>query len=128
MKIKVDEKKCTGCGLCEVICSLSHLGIVDRNKSAIRVIMDDLGDSIHKPRVCRQCGKMKCLEDDLGKNPSLNIDEERKKFIWESIKRYELCPFEGCFAYDNKVYHCNLCNGEPQCVLVCTQGALTITE
>lgn len=128
MKIKVDEKKCTGCELCEVICSLSHIGSVDKNRSAIRIIMDDLGESIHKPKVCMQCKNMKCLEEDIKNNPTLNIEEERKKFVWESFKRFELCPFEGCFSYEGYVYHCDLCNGEPQCVKVCTQGALKISE
>jgi len=128
VKIKVDEKKCTGCGLCEIICSLSHLGVIDKNKSAIKIVMDDLGESIHFPKVCKQCKKMKCLEKDLEKLPSLDIDKERKEFIWKSYSRYELCPFEGCFAYEGVVYHCNLCNGDPQCVKICTQGALTITE
>jgi carbon-monoxide dehydrogenase iron sulfur subunit len=128
VKIKVTKEKCSGCGLCEVICSLSHLGIVDKNKSAVRIIMDELGDSIHTPKVCLQCKKMKCLEEDLAIEPSLDIERERKKFIWESTKRAELCPFDGCFLYENRVYHCDLCGGDPQCIKVCTQGALTLTE
>lgn len=128
MKIKVFSEKCTGCGLCENICSLSHLGVIDKNRSAIKVVLDDLGDSIHRPLVCKQCKKMKCLEGDLKINPDLNIEEERKKFIWHNEKRAEDCPFDGCFTFKGEVYHCNLCGGDPQCVKVCSQGALVIEE
>lgn len=124
MKIKVIIEKCTGCGLCEVICSLSHTGTVDRKKSAVKIIMDDLGESIHKPLVCKQCEKMKCLDSELKDNPCLNIEAEKEKFIWEMPERAELCPFDGCFAFKGKVYHCDLCGGQPKCVRVCTQGAL----
>ncbi len=126
MKIKVFNEKCTGCGLCENICSLSHLGFVDRNCSAIKVKLDDLGESIHHPFLCRQCKNMKCLdgEDIIGDK----IAGERQKFIWEQMDRVEKCPFNGCFGYNGKVYHCNLCEGEPQCVKVCTHGALQISE
>lgn len=128
MKIKINKEKCTACGLCEVICSLSHLGVVDRNRSAVRVFLDDLGDSIHTPKVCRQCKKMKCLEEEVSNNPNIDVEAEKKKFIWETVKRFELCPFEGCFEYEGKVYHCNLCDGEPQCIKVCTQNALELEE
>lgn len=124
MKIKIKEEKCTGCGLCENICSLSHTGNINKNKSAIRILMDDLGDSIHKPLLCLQCKRMKCLEgENLNEE---DIGRERKKFLWENRERVNKCPFRGCFQFGGKVYHCDLCNGEPQCVKVCTQGALTI--
>lgn len=128
MKIKVFAEKCTGCGLCENICSLSHLNVLDKNCSAVRISLDDLGESVHHPFVCRQCKVMKCLEEDLKEFPKLDIDAEKKKFIWEGINRVENCPFNGCFFYNGKVYHCNLCDGDPQCVKVCTQGALKFVE
>lgn len=129
MKIKVFPEKCTGCGLCENICSLCHCGEVDRNRSAVRIRMDDLGESVHQPLLCKQCKIMKCLDVDREKNPQLDIEEERKKFIWENSSRVDNCPFEGCFEYNGVIYHCNLCGGDPQCVKVCSNGALQlITE
>jgi carbon-monoxide dehydrogenase iron sulfur subunit len=128
LKIKVSAEKCTGCGLCENMCSLHHTGTIDRNRSAVKIHLDDLGESIHQPVVCRQCKVMKCLDSDMKKNPSLNTDDERKKFIWESEKRAELCPFGCCFAYRGLIYHCDLCGGAPLCVKVCKPGALMINE
>lgn len=126
MRIKVDKYKCTGCGLCENICSLTHTGYVNKKKSAIQIVMDDLGDSIHTPFLCLQCNKMKCLEDEnLSEEEIL---DERKKFCWENPNRALKCPFNGCFLFEGKVYHCDLCNGEPQCIKVCTNGALNLVD
>lgn len=126
MKIKVITEKCTGCGLCENICSLSHTGNINKYRSAVRIFMDDLGESIHQPKVCLQCKKMKCLEgEDLSDEQIL---AERAKFLWGNVGRADKCPFQGCFEFDGKVYHCDLCNGDPQCVKVCTQGALLVSN
>lgn len=121
MKIKVDAKKCSGCHLCEMVCSLSHLGIIHPEKSAIRVQKDDLQTSFNTPWLCKQCKTMKCLngEKDV---PA----QERKKFVWGN-QRAERCPFNGLNVFGDQAYHCDLCLGNPQCVKVCTTGALTLS-
>ncbi len=126
VRIRIDKQKCTGCGLCENICSLFHNGLINKKMSAVRIRMDVLGDSVHKPEICLQCTNMKCLEGEM-----LTKEEqfaEKKKFIWNNIQRVFSCPFNGCFFYDGKVYRCDLCGGDPQCVKVCTTTALTITK
>ncbi len=120
MKIKIIKEKCTGCLLCEVSCSISNLGFVDRNGSAIRVEINDLSIDPHEPVVCRQCKKMNCLKSE-GKDFD---EEERNKFFWENFKRVEDCPFNAIFEYSDKVVHCWLCGGEPECVKSCPTGAL----
>lgn len=88
--------------------------------------MDDLGDSIHRPFLCLQCKRMKCLEsENLSEE---EIDLERKKFNWKNLQRVANCPFNGCFPYDGVVYHCNLCDGDPQCVKICTNSALILID
>ena len=124
MKIKVDNNKCTGCLLCEVSCSITNLGCIDRNGSAIRVKVNDLSIDSHEPVLCKQCKKMNCL-----KSEEKDFDEaERKKFFWDNIKRIEDCPFEAIFEYNGKVVHCWLCGGDPECVKSCPTGALTLEE
>jgi Fe-S-cluster-containing hydrogenase component 2 len=120
MRIRVDKEKCSGCRLCETICSLSHLGVVNVEKSAIRIDKDDLGTSSNSPGVCRQCKQMKCLEGEgvIPKN-------ERQKFTWPG-ERAEKCPFHALVAVGAHSYHCDLCGGRPQCVKVCTTGALRL--
>ncbi len=126
MRIKVDKHKCTGCGLCENICSLSHNGFVNKKMSAVRIALDDLGDSVHIPNLCLQCTNMKCLESENLTSEEQKI--EKTKFIWLNPQRVISCPFNGCFLYEGKVYRCDLCGGDPQCVKVCTQKALSLKE
>ena len=53
MRIKVDPKKCSGCHLCEMVCSLYHLGVINIERSAIRIQKDDLETSLNTPVLCR---------------------------------------------------------------------------
>jgi anaerobic carbon-monoxide dehydrogenase iron sulfur subunit len=122
MKIIIDREKCSGCHLCEMVCSLSRLGVINPEKSAIRVEKDDLTTSLNAPVLCRQCGKMACLQGEEA-NPA----EERKGFLWDRA-RSGRCPFNALPVLGDKAFHCNLCNGKPQCVKVCTPGALTIAK
>jgi len=118
MKIKVNKKKCSGCHLCEMVCSLSHIGAINIEKSAIRIRKDDLGTSLNTPTICLQCKDMKCIEGE-------HVQEglEKKKFFWDK-ERADRCPFDAIMVFDDEAYHCDLCGGNPQCTKVCTPKAL----
>jgi anaerobic carbon-monoxide dehydrogenase iron sulfur subunit len=120
MKIKVDKEKCSGCHLCEMVCSLFHLGAMNVEKSAIRVEKDDLGSSLNTPVVCRQCKKMVCLSGE-----QVDAAIEKKTFLWPEM-RAELCPFHALAIFGGNAYHCDLCEGDPQCAKVCTPQAITL--
>ena len=120
MRIKVDKKKCSGCHMCEMVCSLYHNGTVNAEKAAIRIQKDDLDTSLNKPLVCRQCKEMKCLDEEKA-----NEAEEKGKFIWKR-SRAKRCPFDSLTIFGKNAFHCNLCEGKPQCVRVCTTGAIRI--
>jgi anaerobic carbon-monoxide dehydrogenase iron sulfur subunit len=122
VRIKVDQENCSGCHLCEMVCSLFHLGMLNVEKSAIRVEKDDLDSSLNTPVVCRQCKKMKCLSKE-------EVDEatEKKLFLWNR-SRVKACPFKALSVFDGTAYHCDLCGGDPQCTKVCTPGALTVVS
>jgi len=122
MKIRVEKEKCSGCHLCEMVCSLVHLGTLNIEKSAIRIERDDLNSSLNTPVVCHQCKKMKCLSKE-------KTDEaaEKKIFIW-SESRVEACPFKALSSFEGRAYHCDLCGGNPQCTKVCTPGAIALVS
>jgi carbon-monoxide dehydrogenase iron sulfur subunit len=120
MRIKINKEKCSGCHLCEMVCSLFHLGLINIEKSAIRIGKDDLDASMNTPVLCRQCKEMKCLEEERAIE-----GREKNKFIWDRI-RAERCPFNALTIFGAKAYHCDLCLGSPQCIRVCTPGALTL--
>jgi carbon-monoxide dehydrogenase iron sulfur subunit len=122
MRISVNRKKCTGCHLCELVCSLFHLRVINIEKSAIRVHKDDLSTSMNTPRVCRQCKEMKCLdgEDVIEKS-------EKAQFVWAKA-RAGRCPFDSLTVFGQDAYHCDLCSGRPQCVRVCTSEAIRVKK
>ena len=122
MKIRVHKTKCTGCHLCEVVCSLFHSGKINTEKSAIQIVKDDLQTSTNVPLLCRQCERMVCLSDE-------NVDEreERGKFIWNP-GRVARCPFHALRTSEGQAFHCDLCGGTPQCVKVCTVKAITVSR
>jgi len=120
MRIESEKMKCTGCHLCEMVCSVFHSGAINPSKSAIRILKDDLESDLHTPMVCHQCKKMMCLKEE-------KVDEaiEKSKFIWPS-QRVDACPFDGLTVFEDSAYHCDLCGGSPQCVSVCTTGAIWV--
>lgn len=122
MRIKVDKKKCSGCRLCEMVCSLFHAGVINPEKSAVRIESDDLGTGLNVPLLCRQCKNMKCLEGE-------DADErmEKRKFLW-ALSRAQRCPFHALPVYDGYAYHCDLCGGNPRCLKVCTPNALSLQK
>jgi Fe-S-cluster-containing hydrogenase component 2 len=122
MRIKVDPKKCSGCHLCEMVCSLFHLNLINVEKSAIRVKKDDLETSLNTPVLCRQCKEMKCLDGE-----EVTKDKEKNRYQWNPI-RAERCPFEALSVMDEIAYHCDLCGGNPQCTKVCTPKAISIAR
>ena len=55
-----DAMKCTGCRICEVVCSFNKEGVIDPSVARIHVERFESGeDRVH---TCRQCTKAACLE------------------------------------------------------------------
>jgi carbon-monoxide dehydrogenase iron sulfur subunit len=122
MRISVNREKCTGCHLCELVCSLFHLGIINPEKSAIRILKDDLNTSMNTPVVCRQCKEMQCLDRE-GVTEAL----AKQQFLW-ARQRAERCPFDSLNVLGQDAYHCDLCGGHPQCIRVCTSEAIRVKK
>ncbi len=56
----VDHKKCTGCRICEIACSMNNKGTVSYERSRIRVYT--VPPSMDIPIVCAQCQQAPCIE------------------------------------------------------------------
>ena len=122
MRLKVDPPKCSGCHLCEIVCSLFHINLINIEKSAIRIKKDDLDTSMNTPVLCRQCKEMKCLDGEEAIK-----DKEKNRYLWNRV-RAERCPFEALSVVGDIAYHCDLCGGDPQCIKVCTPKAIRIAR
>jgi Fe-S-cluster-containing dehydrogenase component len=135
--LSYDSKKCTGCKLCELVCSYYHNGLFKTSISRIH-IFNDVFSGFNKADICRQCIEPQCYH----KCPinAIYIDENTGARIIDGEK----C--DGCgvcanscifneekhvikYDQDKKVFiKCDLCNGNPKCVEWCVTKALTFVK
>jgi anaerobic carbon-monoxide dehydrogenase iron sulfur subunit len=129
----IDQKKCTGCKKCEIVCSVAHTGTSNPERSRIRVLkLDEIG--FYLPISCQNCEKPQCTEvcpakaahRDLKSNKVL-ID--KKKCI--GCKTCIIsCPF-GAPSFDEierVSIKCDFCEGAPLCVAACKNGAISYMD
>jgi|GEM_PF-149389 len=132
-----DPALCTGCGTCQMVCStLWNNGKSSPALSRITVYRDPFGtsDNNYSPNPCLQCVDAPCLKAcpagaiKIDKKSGTNariIDEKLCKGLKKCIAA---CPYEEKrITFDkerNKAMKCHLCNGTPQCVKWCPNGAL----
>ena len=130
--IAVDHVLCTGCRECEVVCSLYRFGECNPERAAIRVIRKEEGGLVVSlPLVCQQCEEAPCIEacptealSREGERGTITIDEERCTGCGDCV---DACP-AACIFMDNEtnvVICCDLCGGQPQCVILCHSHCLT---
>ncbi len=125
-RVLVDQKYCTGCRYCEIVCSLSHEDEVNCRKSRIRVSGETL-EGLDQPLVCApdKCKTMPCI-DSCPVN-AIKVDEKLDFPILDMElcigcrACVNACPINAVFFDDerNKALKCDLCRGDPECVKRC---------
>lgn len=131
--LTIEAAKCTGCRMCELACSLKKEGEFNPAKSRIRAVsIPPL--PFYSVVTCLQCGDPPCarvcptaaLTKDRD-NGLVNLAEERCVGCMLCLV---VCPFGGVFysSEKNKVFKCDHCQGDPQCVAVCAPGCLSYTD
>jgi carbon-monoxide dehydrogenase iron sulfur subunit len=133
--IDVDHANCTGCRTCEMLCSLYHFGLCSPSKSAIQVIRREKGGLIFSfPLVCQQCDPAPCIESCPVK--ALTREDNKSHIILNQDECTlcgsctEACPL-GCITVDPEevqLIHCDLCQGEPQCISACHADCLKLVN
>lgn len=125
----VDHNECTGCRLCEMVCSVKHSGVNNPVRSRIHII-NWPGESFELPMFCPQCEEAPCIavcpKDALTRDPIL----DRVTLDYDQCIVCKMCviacPFGGIAvdSVDHRIIKCDLCDGDPACVHVCDPGAL----
>ena len=128
-----NSKVCTGCRTCELICTLHHDAVMNPERSRIVIHSNPLKGSFI-PTVCHQCSDAPCyyacpesaiqIEEEFG---TVQIDAEKCTGCQAC---QEACPFK-VIRFDeetHKVYKCDFCHGNPECVMWCPVHALGVTE
>jgi Fe-S-cluster-containing hydrogenase component 2 len=134
-QLAIDVKKCVGCTICEMACSLYNNKECNPRKSNIRVIRyEEEGIVYSVPVVCQQCEKAICKEvcpvraiyRDI-KTGALLINDSKCIGCKSCVNA---CPFGGIsFEKDKGIStKCSLCNGEPKCAEFCPTGALSLVR
>ena len=124
----IDSDKCTGCKVCETVCTLSHEGFVAPKEARISIIKEE-GAGVDIPMVCQQCERSLCLEvcpsmaatrnEQTG---AVQIEENRCLGCGMCVMA---CPIGGITVTQNKkMKKCDLCQGEPMCAAYCPSGAI----
>ncbi len=122
------REKCTGCRLCEMVCSLRHTGANSRSDSSITIVSNDR-EFTNGALFCRQCKKPVCHERcQLG---AITVDSEAGLVKVNSGKCIGCglcldCPLGGMHLDRNTglAVNCDLCGGSPACMEMCAFGAL----
>ena len=129
----VDYEKCTGCRLCELVCSVKHEGVSNPSRARIHITKWDW-EGIMMPMVCHQCESAPCI-NACPTNARLR-DEQLDRVVIDSDRCIGcktcivVCPF-GAVGFDpvaKSVISCDLCDGDPVCVKFCATEALRYVD
>jgi carbon-monoxide dehydrogenase iron sulfur subunit len=125
----IDYEKCTGCRLCELVCAVKHDGISNPARSRIKVMKWE-AEGLYIPMSCQQCQDAPCM--NVCPVKAISRDEE----LGTVTVNYDVCigcrsctlvcPF-GAMNFntiDKRVFKCDLCDGDPQCVRFCDRKAV----
>ncbi len=131
--IEVNPRDCTGCRLCEMVCSLQNEQECSTVKSRIKIIKDEEFGN-HLVSLCTQCAEPFCVESCP--TEALRRDEQTGVVLVDD----ELCNgCEACTAAcpldaltfdrdEDTVLKCDLCGGDPECVKICPREVLILKE
>lgn len=131
--ILIDQEKCTGCRLCELVCAVFHTGASNPSRSRIKVVKwENVG--FYLPTTCQNCEKPFCVEVCPTKACHKDLENERvliDKDLCIGCKTCIVaCPF-GAPLFD-KVERvsikCDYCDGDPQCVTFCDVKAVRYVD
>jgi carbon-monoxide dehydrogenase iron sulfur subunit len=128
-----DYEKCTGCRICELVCSVKHEGVSNPARSRIKVIKWE-SEGRYVPMSCQQCESAPCMLICPVKAISRDEVLNRVKVDYDTCigcrMCVAICPFGG-MGFDvlaKKVMKCDLCDGEPQCARFCDVHAVSYVD
>ena len=130
----VDQEKCTGCRLCELVCSVHHTGSSNPSRARIKVVKwEHVG--IYLPMICNHCEKAYCVEVCPTKACHRETDNNNRVVIDKNLcigcrTCIVACPFGHPFfdVQERVTVKCDFCDGDPKCVTFCDPKAVTYVD
>jgi carbon-monoxide dehydrogenase iron sulfur subunit len=128
--IVCDQEKCSGCGLCELACSVQKGKDFDPMKSRIRVAR--IEPFIDAALACRFCEDPPCVTScprkALTQNTitgAITVEENKCNGCCWCIEACEFGAITFCSS-KKTVASCDLCDGKPLCIELCPRKALEL--
>lgn len=123
-----NPERCTGCRVCESVCSLVHTGRCNPAESCIRVLRWE-HKGIDVPVTCLQCEDPVCANvcpvNAISRNLETSAMETDKELCIQCNMCVIACPFGGTLIGPRgEILRCDLCGGDPQCVQLCQTKAI----
>ena len=142
-RVAVIPERCTGCRVCELVCSEAHEGVFQPSKARIQIVsFDETVQDV--PIVCQQCADAPCQEacpqDAISRNPETTavvVDRDLCIMCGACVRACVIGLDQinpdlklAIRLNDEKEMplKCDLCEGDPQCVKYCPTEALVLTE
>jgi carbon-monoxide dehydrogenase iron sulfur subunit len=129
----INYEKCTGCRLCELVCAVTHDGISNPARSRIKVMKWE-SEGLYIPMSCQQCQDAPCMNvcpvKAISRDETLDYVKIDYNICIGCRACVSACPF-GAMSYnstDRKVFKCDLCEGDPQCVRFCEVNAIEYVD
>ena len=131
--LMINYEKCTGCRLCELVCSVMHHGVSNPSRSRISVVKWE-AEGLYIPMSCQQCQDAPCMNvcpvKAISRDKALDYVKVDYDICIGCRACVSACPF-GAMSFDSadrQVIKCDLCDGDPQCVRFCDVNALEYVE
>jgi len=131
--LSINYQKCTGCRLCELVCAVMHDGVSNPTRSRIKVMKWE-SEGLYVPMSCQQCQDAPCMNvcpvKAISRDEDLGVVKVDYDVCIGCRSCVAVCPF-GAMSYntiDRKVFKCDLCGGDPQCVRFCDVNAIEYVD
>jgi carbon-monoxide dehydrogenase iron sulfur subunit len=131
--LMINHEKCTGCRLCELVCSVSHDGVSNPARSRINIIKWE-AEGLYIPMSCQQCEDAPCMTicpvKAISRDQALDYVKIDYDVCIGCRSCVAVCPFGamGFNVIDKRVFKCDLCEGDPQCVRFCDVKAVEYVD
>lgn len=131
--LMINHEKCTGCRLCELACSVFHEGVSNPSRSRINIIKWE-AEGLYIPMCCQQCEDAPCMTicpvKAISRDQALDYVKIDYNVCIGCRSCVAVCPFGamGFNVIDRKVFKCDFCEGDPQCVRFCDVKAIEYVD
>jgi ferredoxin len=115
-RLAADSSRCTGCGICETVCSKAWRKSEDKEKSAIRIYATECVD--HGAPVSDRIGYVASVSERIGNGASVS---ERKGYAASVSERIG----NAASVSERKGYVASVCDQCGICADMCSNMALT---